>query len=273
VTSGLDALGPPGADLAALVLAAGEGRRLLPLTRLRPKPLCPLGGSTLLDAALDRIEGIVPPGAVAVNAHHLAAQIVDHLAGRAHVSVERPEALGTAGAVGALRPWLAGRDVLIVNGDVCFAGELDLAGFVTGWDRRRPRLLVVPDAARADFDGGSRFAGVSLLPAAIAASLSATPSGLYEVVWRRRLAGDGLDLVATGASYVDCADPTSYLAANLMVSGGESVVGAGATIGGPIERCVIWPGAVVHPGERLVEVIRARDVGGSDLTVAAPQWG
>lgn len=252
--------------LAALVLAAGEGRRLRPLTSLRPKPLCPMGDTTLLDLALDRVSRVVDHGGVAVNAHHLASQVKAHVGDRAHLSVEEPVALGTAGAVGAIRDWLDGRDVLIANGDVVFGGPLDLTGFVAGWDGLRPRLLVVPDAQRADFEGRWRFAGISLLPAAIAASLAAEPSGLYEVVWRHAEP----DLVSTEVSYVDCADPPSYLAANLMWSGGESVVGAGATVAGRIERCVVWPGAVVHAGESLVEVIRARDAGGADVTVSAP---
>jgi hypothetical protein len=259
------------ASLAAVVLAAGEGRRLAPLTRLRPKPLCPVGSTTLLDLALDRADLVVEPAAIAVNAHHLAEQIADHVGGRAHLSVEQPEALGTAGAVGALRSWLAGRDVLITNGDVAFDTMPDLVGFTYTWDRIRPRLLVVEDRARADFGGRWRFAGVSLLPAAVAASLAATPSGLYEVVWRRAMLDGTLDLVATAAVFIDCADPSAYLAANLMTSGGESVVGAGATVAGAIERCVVWPGATVHPGESLVEVVRARDASGADLTVPAPQ--
>jgi N-acetyl-alpha-D-muramate 1-phosphate uridylyltransferase len=260
---------PAGVDsgLAALVLAAGAGKRLRPLTLIRPKPLCPVGDKTLLDMALDRVRPHVAGDAIAVNAHHLADQIVAHVGDRVHTSVETPMALGTAGAVGELRGWLDGRDVLIANGDVYF-GELPyLAGFVTQWDRVRPRLLVVEDRDQPDFDGKWRFAGVSLLPAAIAASLRAEPSGLYEVVWRHAT----LDLVPTEAAYVDAADPSSYLRANLMCSGGESVVGAGARVEGRVERCVIWPGAAVLPDEQLVEVVRARGIDGELLTVAAPQ--
>ena len=97
--------------------------------------------------------------------------------------------------------------------------------------------------------------------------LPAEPSGLYETVWRHT----DLDLVPTDAQYIDCADPSSYLRANLMLSGGASVVGRNATVDGRVDRCVVWPGAVVHADEHLVEVVRAIDPSGGDLTVPAPQ--
>jgi molybdopterin-guanine dinucleotide biosynthesis protein A len=254
-------------DLAALVLAAGEGKRLRPLTELRPKPLCPMGDTTLLDLALDRVTPLVPAGAIAVNAHHLAGQLADYLGGRVHLSIEQPEALGTAGAVAAIRGWLGDRDVLVANGDVVLHPPPDLTGFVADWDRERPRLLVVEDHDNPDFEGRWRFAGVSLLPAAIAVALKAEPSGLFEVVWRNT----AIDLVPTPATYVDCGNPSAYLRANLLVSGGASVIGAGATVEGTIERCVVWPGATVAADEHLVEVIRVVGLHGEPVTVAAPQ--
>jgi GTP:adenosylcobinamide-phosphate guanylyltransferase len=191
--------------LAALVLAAGRGSRLRPLTDTTPKPLLDVGGRSLLDAALDRVALAVPigPDTVAVNAHWLADHVVAAVGGRAHVSVETPVALGTAGAVGALRDWLAGRDLLVANGDVWFGGDVDVAGFVTGWDARHPRLLVVEDRSRPDFEGRWRFAGLSLLPGAVAAALPATPSGLYEAVWSKQ----PIDLVPTDTPYLDCGTP------------------------------------------------------------------
>lgn len=189
-------------SLAALVLAAGRGERLRPLTDEVPKPLLQVGGVTLLDAALARVATVVPisPETVTVNAHWLAALIAAHVDGRVHLSVEEPEALGTAGAVGAIRDWLGDRDLLVANGDVWWDGSPDLQRFVDEWDRVRPRLLVVEDAERPDFEDRWRFAGLSLLPAAVAASLSAVPSGLYEEVWSRM----PVELVPADITFIDC---------------------------------------------------------------------
>jgi hypothetical protein len=157
---------------------------------------------TLLDAALDRVAKVVPvsPSTVAVNAHWLADQIGAFVEGRAHVSIEEPEALGTAGAVGALTEWLGNRDVLIANGDVWWSGDADLVGFVDGWDRRRPRLLVVADTERPDFEGKWRFVGISLLPSAMARALKPVPSGLHELIWSRT----SIDLVPADITFIDC---------------------------------------------------------------------
>jgi N-acetyl-alpha-D-muramate 1-phosphate uridylyltransferase len=192
-------------SLAALVLAAGRGERLRPLTDRTPKPLLRVGHTTLLDAALERVGQVVPvtPESVAVNAHWLADQIAAHVDGHAYLSVEQPEALGTAGAVGAVRDWLGDRDLLIANGDVWWTGQADLARFVEGWDRERPRLLVVADATRPDFEGRWRFAGVSLLGGAAARVLKPVPSGLYELVWSR----GPIDLVPADITFVDCGTP------------------------------------------------------------------
>jgi NDP-sugar pyrophosphorylase family protein len=254
-------------SLAALLLAAGEGTRLRPLTLLRPKPLCPVGNVPLLDLAVRRVASVVPvsPGDVAVNAHHLGEQIIAWAADRVHVSVEAPRALGTAGAVAALAGWIGGRDLLVANGDAFFQGDVDMRALVDGWDHERPRLVVVAEPDKADFAGGWRFAGVSLLPARFVPTLRAVPSGLYEEVWSRT----EVDLFPVTTPYVDCGTPHDYLRANLMTSGGESVVDPSACVAGSVTRCVVWPGATVHEGEHLVDCIRARGRAGEDVTVEA----
>lgn len=240
-------------DLCAVVLAAGLGTRLRPLTDLRPKALCPVGNVALLDLALDRVEAVVGagPDRVAVNAHHHADQMGAHVGARAHLSVEEPEPLGTAGAIGRLRPWIAGRDTLVVNADAWYGGTLDplLVG-------RGLRLLVVGDEARGDF-GDWRFAGASLLPWTAVRDLDPTPSGLYEVVWRAAYERGEIELCEADGPFVDCGTPADYLAANLAASGGESVIGPGAVVDGEVVRSVVWPGSRVEAGERLVDCIRA----------------
>lgn len=251
-----------GDSLAGVVLAAGAGRRLLPLTRLRPKALCPVGTRPLVDHAIDRILPVVAGlEAVAVNLHHGAAQLDAHLPEAVHRSFEVPLALGTAGALGALKGWLDGRDVVVTNADAWFGPPPDLAGFVAGWDRERVRLLCVADPGRGDF-GGHRYCGVALLPHAVVAGLVAEPSGLYEVSWRAEAAAGRLDLVDHAGPFVDCGTPADYLAANLAASGGRSVVDPRARVGAgaQLERVVIWDDTEVAAGERLCDAIRGGKV-------------
>jgi len=243
--------------LAGVALAAGVGSRLRPLTDLRPKALCPVDGVPLVDLALARLAPSA--GDLAVNTHHHADQVTEHVSGRAHLSLE-VEPLGTAGALGRLRPWLEGRDVLVTNADMYLTGSLD--ELAVGFDGERCRLLVREVAAPGDFvlDGRPvRYVGACVLPWTLVRGLSDTPTGLYEVLWRDLGARDLLDLVVTTATAIDCGTPAHYLAANLHASGGLSVVGAGAVVEGGLERCVVWDGAYVGPHEQLVDVVRAGD--------------
>jgi hypothetical protein len=262
-------------DVAGVVLAAGAGRRLRPLSDLRPKALCPVGTVPLVDLALDRVAPLAGSGPdhLAVNAHFHADQLAGHCSGRVHVQVERPVALGTAGALGALRGWIGGRAVLVTNADAYLPGGLGgllagagpLPGRARPWDGTRSRLLCAAVPGAGDFPDvrpGLRYVGAAVLPWAAVAGLEAVPSGLYEVLWRHQAQRGELDLVTleevdAGAVAVDCGTPADYLRANLHASGGRSVVGAGAVVEGELDRCVVWDGAWVGPGERLVEVVRA----------------
>jgi MurNAc alpha-1-phosphate uridylyltransferase len=246
-------------DLAGVVLAAGAGSRLRPLTDILPKALCPVANVALVDLAIDRVRAVTPE--VAVNVHHGRALLEAHRAGRVHLSIEEPEALGTAGALGRLREWIDGRPALVVNADAWH--RFDLSALVDGWDGERVRLLVVDEPARGDF-GPWRHCGASIMPWSEIRPLPATFSGLYEVCWGPRWAEGRLELVPAGdGPFYDCGTPADYLAANLAASGGESVVGKGARVDGGLVRSVVWPGGVVHRGERLVDSIRV----GEDLTV------
>lgn len=242
-------------SLAGVVLAAGAGRRLAPLTWLRPKALCPVAGRPLVDHALDRLGRAT--GRLAVNLHHGADALDAHLPPDVHRSFERPEALGTAGALGAMRAWIAGRDVLVTNADAWLDAP-DLGAFVAGWDRTCTRLLTVHEPARGDF-GELRYCGVALIPAATASAFAASPSGLYEVSWRGLAERGELDLVIHPGGFIDCGTPRDYLAANLAASGGEAVIDPRARIGAGavIERSVVWDDAEVAAGEVLRDAVRA----------------
>ena len=233
------------------MLAAGHGTRMLPLTRLRPKALCPVANVPLVDLAIDRVRAATQ--AVAVNVHAGRQLMEAHLAGRVQLSIEERQALGTAGGVANLRRWIDGRGVLVVNADAWHLA--DLARFTAEWDRERVRLLVA-GSAEGGLQPGSRICA-SLLPWQEVLRLPVRPAGLYEVLWRDLAAEGLLDVVGYDGPFVDCGTPRAYLEANMLASGGESVIGPGAVLDGEVERSVVWPGAVVRRGERLVGAIRA----------------
>jgi mannose-1-phosphate guanylyltransferase/MurNAc alpha-1-phosphate uridylyltransferase len=271
--------------ICAVVLAAGEGQRLRPLTELLPKALCPVGNVALLDRALRRVEGL-GLSAVAVNAAYLAEQVVAHVGDRAHLSVEPDGPLGTAGGIGNLKDWIAGRGVLVGNADAYLSDPnrepgKDIAALLDGWDGDTVRMLTLP-VKPGDTGGfsGRRFAGFSLLPWRRVRELSAEPSDLVREVWRPAEADGELELIGYDGLYIDTGTPADYLAANLHAAGtnglldptatitgrvSNSVVGPKAVVEGDIDRCVIWPASTVGRSEILTDAIRA----GIQMTVPA----
>ncbi len=244
--------------VVGVVLAAGAGTRLRPLTALRAKALCPVGNRALVDVALDRVQPFADR--VAVNVHHHRDQMTAHLAGRGvHVEVEAERALGTAGALGNLRDWVDGAPVLLTNADAFQQADRARAlitPLLTGWDGERPRLLCARTEGPADF-GDLRYVGSALLPWWSVRDLRPEPSGLYEVSWAPLHEEGRLDLVVTGEQTIDCGTPADYLRANMVASGGQPVVGEGAVVAGDLVRSVVWPGARVEAGERLIDAVRA----------------
>lgn len=220
---------------------------MLPLSRLRPKVLCPVGDEALIDHALGRLSSVVDD--VAVNVHASQPALLRHLDGRVHLSVEDGEARGTAGGIGNLRHWIDGRAVVVVNGDTWCPGGL--GHLLEGWDGVTLRVLVAGDEP---FGPRAPVAG-ALLPWSEVERLPVTPAGLWEVCWRQALDDGRIESVTHRGPFVDCADPVDYLRANLASAGG-SAIGAGATVEGEVEESVVWPGARVRPGEHLRRAIR-----------------
>lgn len=105
----------------AVILCAGEGRRLLPLTATCPKPLLPVGGRPALDYTLElcRFHGL---GEIAINLHHCPQAIPGHLGNGSahglHIRYSYEEVLlGSAGALEPLRDFLD-RPFFVLYGDV-----------------------------------------------------------------------------------------------------------------------------------------------------------
>jgi mannose-1-phosphate guanylyltransferase len=106
--------------MRAILLAAGLGTRLRPLTETVPKCLVPVGDEVLLDTWLRRLSeaGVER---VLVNLHHLADVVRRHVAASPWSDLvefaDEPELLGTAGTLVANKPFLQGRDGLLVHAD------------------------------------------------------------------------------------------------------------------------------------------------------------
>jgi hypothetical protein len=234
-------------EVAAIVLCAGEGRRLRPVTEHLPKALCTVANTSLVRWALD--SPLAGRMRRAVNAHHLAERVVEHVRELdVTVSLEQPEALGTAGAVAELAPWLDGAHALVHNADAWI--PVPPADFVTGWDTERPRLLVRRTGGPSDF-GPFRFLGLSLLPHADVVRLRAEPTGLYEVVWREAWEAGALDLVEHDGLAFDVGTPARLLASNLTAGGGRSFVHPTARVTAHLDHCVALPGADVPGAEEI----------------------
>ncbi|MBD3746749.1 MAG: nucleotidyltransferase family protein [Sphingopyxis terrae] len=146
---------------SAMVMAAGIGKRMRPLTATRPKPLVRVAGKPLIDHSLDRIEaaGIAH---VVVNVHYLADALEAHLAKQKRsftlaVSDERGELLETGGGMVKALPLLKGDPILIVNSDNIWTdGPQDsIRNLARHWDGdRMDALLLVIRQASATGHGG-----------------------------------------------------------------------------------------------------------------------
>ncbi len=143
----------------AMVLAAGFGKRMRPITDTIPKPLVEVQGRTLLDTILDRLEDHGIEDAV-INLHYLGDKIKEHLADRPSPAVQfSPEAeiLDTGGGVKAALGLLGPDPFFVINGDVCWLdGHTSaLARLAALWDSEQmDALLLMQSTAQAyGYDG------------------------------------------------------------------------------------------------------------------------
>lgn len=239
--------------LNGIILAAGRGTRLAPLTAHHPKPLVPLAGRPLLSWGLDALRG-AGVGLIAVNAHHLAAQVHAAFATTPDVIVRaEPTLMGTGGGVRHLAQALADQagsgPLIITNGDALF--DFDIAPHLA---RHRARgamgtliLRRVPadspfNKVAIDADGrlvrvaevegpalhtaveSGAFTGVQIVEPALIAALPQGPGDILRTAYRTRLGERAPlfgDFAPDGCTWIDVGTPDRYRAAHRAILDGR----------------------------------------------------
>ena len=188
-----------------MVLAAGLGKRMRPITDTMPKPLVEIAGKTLLDWGLDSLEAAGVERAI-VNVHYLPDQIVAHVAGRKapkiFISDEREALLDSAGGIVKALPLLGREPFFVLNADTFWVDDdaPNLSGLALAWDAARMDILLMlaemgkatGHSGRSDFllgaDGrltrslgdpaGLIYAGAAIIHPRIFAGAKAEPHSL-----------------------------------------------------------------------------------------------
>jgi mannose-1-phosphate guanylyltransferase len=265
--------------MRGMILAAGLGTRLRPLTDERPKPLVPVGDRPAVAHVAAELARAGVEDAV-LNTHHLAgafsAEILAALPLRLTV-VHEPSILGTGGGVAHAAPHLGDGDVVVWNGDIL--AELDLRAMIA-LHHASGAAATLAVAPRADERGtvglddagsiarlrGQRFGdehasadflGIYVLSAAFRARLPSPGCLIGDGVLPALREGARIATFAMPAAWDDVGNLASYLAANarwLGRTGRESFVAEGARVaeGVALRGCVVGAGAEVR-GEGLLE--------------------
>ena len=154
-------LAPVTVPKAAMVLAAGLGRRMRPLTATRPKPLVEVAGRSLLDRALDTLKagGV---SEVVINAHYMADRLEAHVRARdtgllVQFSDERAQLLETGGGITRALPLIDADPFLAINADNIWINGPDPAVRLMAqrWDdAQMDALLLLVPLARANCHNG-----------------------------------------------------------------------------------------------------------------------
>jgi len=228
----------------AMVLAAGLGTRMRPLTDACPKPLLPVAGRTMLDRVLDHAAGAGVRRAV-VNLHYLGHMIRTHLAERAAPEVafseERPVILETGGGIVQALPLLGEVPFYAVNSDAVWAGPNPLPLLADAWDESAmdALLLLVPRARACGYSHAGDFfldaegAAPRRRGSAAAAPLVYTgaqiiapgafagaPDGPFSVnlIWDELLTRGRLAAVTYPGAWVDVGTPAGLAAAEAALA-------------------------------------------------------
>jgi NDP-sugar pyrophosphorylase family protein len=267
-----------------MVLAAGLGQRMRPLTLLRAKPVLPVLGRPLVAHTLERLAraGVRD---VVVNLHHLPETVTSALGTGKRFGLriryaDEPEILGTGGGPRAVRELFDGGPVMLVNGDVWFdfdlrrvagayrgsgaAGLLALRRMSKG-ERysavvtdRRGRILSIAGRPRAAAGTTSMFTGIHVLDSRLLERLPAGASDSVRDLYVPMLSeGARLAGVRPAGAWYDFGRPSLYRDAQLGMlrrRGRRQVaVGSAARIasGATVARSVIGARSRVAAGSRV----------------------
>lgn len=272
----------------AMVLCAGLGTRLRPLTEWRAKPMVPVGDRPAVEHVFDRLGGFARR---VVNVHH-RPEDVERWAREHDVAVSREvDLLGTAGGVAHARALLGEGDVLVWNGDILCdldARALAEAHAASGAEATlaivpRPRgegnvglaedgrVVRLRKQAFAEEARGGDFIGIHVVGAGLRAGLPASGCLVGDVYLPALARGARIAAHVPGVPFTDVGSIAEYVAANRAwlarrerpswasptsvesapIDG--SIVGAGARIDAPVLRCIVWPGT--HVREPMTDAI------------------
>jgi N-acetyl-alpha-D-muramate 1-phosphate uridylyltransferase len=150
--------------IKAMILAAGLGRRMRPLTDRIPKPLVRLGGKALIDYSLDMVQG-AGISDIVVNHHHLGSMVKDHVSAltgfNIFLSDESDQLLETGGGVAKVLDQFEGQPFFVLNSDVIVQDALEnsLLELRRRWDSDKmdALLLLHPVATAVGYTGKGDF--------------------------------------------------------------------------------------------------------------------
>ena len=265
---------------AALVLTAGLGTRLRPLSWLRAKPALPIGGEPLVVRILKQLASAGVREAI-LNLHHRPETITraigvgDQLGLNVRYSWEDP-ILGSGGGPRRAFSLTTRDELLVVNGDTFT--DVDLAGLMSAHrasdalvtlavvDQPHPRryggIATTADGAYTGPAGrgeGLHFVGVQVVRREAFAGIpegqpAATIGGVYDSLARAR--PGAVRTFKTRASFVDIGTPDTYVEACVWF-GGDVTRGARCQVAesAQLSRCVLWDDVVIEDGVTLTECV------------------
>lgn len=285
---------------AVMILCAGLGTRLRPLTEELPKPLVPVGDRPAVVHVLDAVRRALPAASIVLNAHHRAASMRQWAEANGVRVSEETELLGTAGGLAAAARLLPGGDVLVWNGDIL--AELDVALLLArhahggaiaslavaprakgqgnvGLDAEG-RVVRLRKESFAEEERGGDFLGIHVVSGELRTRLPRTGCLVGDVYLPALRDGARIVALETETPFVDVGSMAAYAEANRawlaragtsawvhpaahVAPGADvtgSVVGEGARVLADAVRSIVWPGAVVASSVADAVVTRERVV-------------